>query len=266
MSIYGIEDYLARAETYIEAGDENSLRHACLELRFCLESIVYQRLRKIGEKLPRSVYKTWQPQKALKLLLSFEPRADQDVTLDICFNTVDGEPSGDWQRIGNYKMFSVKWLSKAYSKLGNFLHLTSLADDEAPPQINASDLQAILDEIKRVSTADILLTMNSISIVECSVCNSDMYVSVFQIEEGAVVDCYKDSCGAKHNIVELDKDRFVANRIGYKSVPCKKCGKDFSIESTKHGELKDCWSCGQTHVVGWGYASWPIPEKKHPGI
>lgn len=81
------------------------------------------------------------------------------MTLDICFNTVGGELSGGWQHIGNYKMVCVKWLSKSYSKLGNFLHLTSLADDEAPPQINTSDLQAILNEIKRVSTADILLAM-----------------------------------------------------------------------------------------------------------
>jgi hypothetical protein len=59
MGIYGVEDYLARAKAYIEAGDENALRHACLELRFSLESIVYQLLRKIGDKLPRSVYKSW---------------------------------------------------------------------------------------------------------------------------------------------------------------------------------------------------------------
>ncbi|PWE40264.1 hypothetical protein [Pseudomonas prosekii] len=261
MSIYGVEDYLARAKAYIELGNENALRHACLELRFSLESIVYQRLRQIGDKLPRSVYKSWQPQKALKLLLSFEPRADQDVTLDICLETVDGAPSGNWQHIGDYKMFSVKWLNKSYNKLGKFLHLTSLSQDDSPPQINANDLQEIFDEIERVSTASLVLSMNSISALACTVCKSDMYVSLSQIEEGSVVECYKDTCGAKHNIVNLDEDRFTADRIGFKSVPCINCGKVFSIEDVKHGELKACWNCGQIHVVRWGYSTWPIPKK-----
>lgn len=265
MSIYGVEEYLARAKTFIAAGDENSLRHACLELRFCLESIVYQRLRKIGDKLPRSVYKSWQPQKALKLLLSFEPRADQDVTLDICIDTVDGKPSGDWKRIGDYKMFSVKWLNKSYNKLGKFLHLTSLAEEETPPQINPVDLQEIYDEIERVSSASLVLTMNSITVVTCAVCGTDMYVSHSQIEEGSVVECYKESCGAKHNLVKIDEDRFTANRIGFKTVPCKACGEDFSIESVEHGALKDCWSCGQSHIVGWGYGIWPIADKDAAG-
>lgn len=257
MGIYDVDDYLARAKTFIAAGDENSLRHACLEMRFSLERIVYQRLGQIGEELPRSIYNTWQPQKALKLLVSFEPRADQDVTMDFCIDSVDGAPSGDWKRIGDYKMFDVKWLNGAYNKLGNFLHLPSLKDSDSPSKIIASDLQKIYDEIERVSTASVVMSMNSIAVAPCTLCKSKMYVSISQIEEGAVVECYNESCRAKHNITKINDERFTADRIGFKSVACKKCSERFTMETTKHGALKDCWNCGQTHVLGWGYAVWP---------
>ena len=261
MSIYGIEDYLARAKTFIAAGDENSLRHACLEMRFCLEHIVYQKLSQIGDKLPPAVYRKWQPPQALKMLLTFEPRADQDMTMTICLENADGTPAGDWTHVGDYKMFPYTWLKKSYNKLGKFLHLPSLDEADKPSQLKASGIQDIFDEIERVSTASMLTTINSIATVACSICGADMYVSNLQIENAAVVECYNDACGAKHNIVKVDEDRFTADRIGFKSVPCNRCGKNFSIEDMKHGELKDCWNCGQTHVVGWGYATWPIPEK-----
>lgn len=259
IGIYGVKPYIDRARSFIAAGDEYSLRHACLELRFCLESIVYTRLSQLGEVLPRSVYRAWQPQKALKLLLSFEPRADQDLTLSIRVDREDRDssemPSG-WQHIGDYKMFSVKWLNKSYSKLGKFLHLTSLQESDNPPELKPSDLQGILDEIDRVSTATMVSAINSITTVTCEVCKSDMFVSASQIDEGAVVECYNDNCGAKHKISKIDDDRFGTQRIGLQPVPCKSCGEKFSINGLQHNYLKDCLSCGQTHIVGWGYAKW----------
>lgn len=266
MSIYNIEDYLKRAKEFIAEGTDIALRHACLELRFSIESIVYQKLQKIGDKLPRSIYKTWQPQKALKLLNSFEPRSDQDVTLDICQPNADGSPSGEWQRIGNYKMFSAKWLNKSYNKLGKFLHLTALNETENPPRIRVNDLTEILNEIERVSTADLVLTVNSITTVSCTLCDADMYVSESQIENQATVECYNDACGAKHNLTKIDEEQFTTNRINHVSVPCKKCGSKFAIDDKSHGDIKACWNCGHEHIIGIGYASWPTTVKSEKEI
>lgn len=260
MGIYGIDDYLARAKVFVAAGDENSLRHAALELRLCLEHVVYQKLSQIGDKLPPAIFRKWQPPQAMKMLLSFEPNADRDITLTICVENADGTPSGSWKHIGDYKMFPYQWLNKSYHKLGKYLHLPSLEEADAPSKIKATSLQEIIDGIERVSTASMLSTINSITTIACSVCGGDMYVSNLQIENAAVVECYKDTCRAKHNVVKLDEDRFTANRVGFQSVPCYQCGKEFSIEGVTHGEFKDCWNCGQTHIVGWGYATWPTSE------
>ena len=153
-------------------------------------------------------------------------------------------------------MFPVKWLSKSYSKLGKFLHLTSLQESDSPPVLKCSDLQGIVDEIDRVTTATMITAINSITKITCAVCGNDMFVSSSQIDEGAVVECYNDSCGARHKISKIDDDSFGAQRIGLQPVPCKSCGVAFSIDGLQHSDLKDCWSCGQTHIVGWGYAKW----------
>uniref|UniRef100_B1JC02 Uncharacterized protein n=1 Tax=Pseudomonas putida (strain W619) TaxID=390235 RepID=B1JC02_PSEPW len=235
------------------------MRHACLELRFCLERIVYQKLGQIGDKLPLAVYRTWQPPKALKLLLSFEPRADQDVSISICKNTADGKPSGDWLDLGDYKMFSVKWLNKHYNKLGKFLHETSLPENDNPPELKVSMIEAIVDEIERVATANVIVTMNSITVVQCSLCDGDMYVSSSQIEDDAEVECYKDECRARHHIKKLEGNAFTLERAGLYSVPCKGCGQHLPMETIEHGEVKACVACGLEHFFRWSYGTRPAP-------
>ncbi|WP_416363007.1 hypothetical protein [Pseudomonas sp. NFX183] len=257
MSIYGVEEFLMRARKFITAGDENSLRHACLELRFCLERIVYKKLSHIGEQLPLSVYQTWQPPKAMKLLLSFEPRADQDASLDICLNTVDGQPSGEWLSLGDYKMFTAKWLNKHYNKLGKFLHMTSLSEAGAPPEITAPMIESIADEIERVATASAVITMNSVTTLKCDLCNSDMYASQAQIADEGEIECYQDQCRARYFIQKVDEDRFRLDRAGLFSIPCKGCGQRLALETVSHDEVKVCVGCGHRHLFRWSYASLP---------
>lgn len=259
MGVYRVENYLERAKSFIAIGDENSLRHACLELRFCIESIVYQKLNQIGERLPLSVYRTWQPSKAMKLLLSFEPRADQDASIRIYPNTVDGKPSGEHIYLGDYKMFSVKWLNKHYNKLGKFLHMTSLLEADAPPQLTASMIEAIVGEIERVAAADVIVTLNSITVVQCVRCNADMYASSSQIKDEAVIECYQDQCSARHRIKRHEEGLFSILREGYFSAACKGCGQLLLMDSIEHGEVKTCDACGFEHLFQWSYNAKPAP-------
>lgn len=122
MGVYAVDDFLKRAEKLMHAGDHVSLRYACLELRLCLEKIVYQKLAQLKDTIPPDVYRAWQPQKALKLLLSFEPGADQDNTLEIRNSNADGTPTGDWIHLGEYRMFTANRLNKLYNKVGKYLH------------------------------------------------------------------------------------------------------------------------------------------------
>lgn len=257
MSIYGVEDQLNRARAFIEAGDESSLRHACLELRFCIEMIVYKKLSQVGPALPRSIYRTWQPPKAMKLLLSFEPRADRDAVISMCLDTVEGKPSGEWLRIGDYKMFTAKTLSKQYNKLGKFLHMTALAEAGSPPEITVETILPVLQEIERVASASTVMSMNSIQAYPCSLCRADMYVSEAQIKAQAEVECYQDNCQARHVITLHDDDSFDIDRRELRSVPCLECGQRMALETIEHDEVKTCVSCGQLHSFRWFVAKIP---------
>ncbi|MGS8276880.1 hypothetical protein ACU7AI_02295 [Pseudomonas aeruginosa] len=255
MSIYGVSEYLERAKSFIALGDENSLRHACLELRFSLESIVYQKLGQLGDQLPPAVYRTWNPAKALKLLRSFEPNADQDAHLSICLSTEDGQPNGDWLDVGEYKMFPAQWLYRNYNKLGRFLHVTSLPETDSPPELNASMIETIVDEIERVASANLIMTMNSISVVKCTLCDANLYVSNAQIEQEAEVECYGEKCNAKHQIKRVSDVKYVIGRAGMYSLPCKGCGHRMPEETFTHGKIKACPKCGLEHLFRWSYGA-----------
>jgi len=245
MGIYDVADYLERAKAFIRAGDENSLRHACLELRLSLERIIYTKLGQIGDKLPPEVFRKWQPQQALKILLSFEPKADQDMSLTLTSQA--GVPF----HIGEYKMFTTHWLSRHYNKLGSFLHATALADAAKPSKLTPTTVQTIFDEIERVASSNLLMSINSINTFECEVCKADMYASKAQIDANATVECPK--CGNKHLVRRITDAVYEIELSNMDIVACMKCASPMALNHLEQNDKKACWSCGQLHHFDWCY-------------
>ncbi|MBV4480606.1 hypothetical protein [Pseudomonas khavaziana] len=248
MGIFDIDDFLARAKIFIDAGDENSLRHACLEMRLALERIVYQKLGQVGPKLPPSIFRKWQPDKALKMLRSFEPKADLDMS--IAFTGPDGVSFP----IGDYKMFSVEWLNKHYQKLSSFLHAPALADTRNL-KLTPAVVQGFLNEIERVASATVVLSINKIDTFTCGVCGKDMYASQSQVEASATVEC--PWCCNKHLVRCEDEDTYIIEPSNLCIVPCMKCKSPMAIEHLEVNDRKACWSCGQLHHFDWGYTMIP---------
>lgn len=245
MGIYDVDDYLERAKTFIAAGDENSLRHACLEMRLALERIVYQKLGQIGAKLPPAVFRKWQPDKALKMLRSFDPKADLDMSIEIT------GPDGVPLPIGDYKMFSVDWLNKNYSKLGNFLHARALADTRNL-KFTPIIVQGILDEIERVASATLVMSINKIDSFTCDACGKDMYASQSQVETNATVEC--PWCSNKHLVRCENEETYIVEPSSLCIAPCMKCKSPMAIEHLEVNDRKACWNCGQLHHFDWGYS------------
>jgi hypothetical protein len=251
MSIYGVERYLERAREFIKASDENSLRHACLELRLCIETIVYRKLEKVGDVLPRDIYKTWQPPKALKLLLSFEPRADKAFTVEICLNTENGQPSGEWIRVGDHKSLTVKWLNGNYHKLGKYLHATAISEVEGYKHITILDLERIILELERVSSADMVGSVNRVNKFDCECCGGPVYASSEQIENSAVVECYSDICWAVYKVSAVNADHYRFDRDPKSGFECRKCGSMIAIDGVSRQEKIKCWSCQKEYEAYW---------------
>lgn len=255
VDIFGVQHYLHRANDFIDQGEPHSLRHACLELRLAVETIVYARLAQVGEKLPRQVFKTWQPPQAMKRLLAFEPRADQPVSIRVCSPLEDGSPSGEWRDLGHAKMFSANRLSKIYNKLGSFLHATSLEQQGDPPKIEVSSVRELFVEIQHVADSQVIMSMNAFTVFKCLTCDSDIYLSEAQIESSAPVECYQDKCKARHLVSKMPEEKLLIERDWEFCFPCKACGEDVGINDIEHEAIVICEHCGHSHQIGWTYSS-----------
>ena len=69
MASYDKWSCLERARRLLIVAGDESLRYACLELRFCIEAIVYAKLDAYSSYVPAVVFEKWQPNHAMKMLL-----------------------------------------------------------------------------------------------------------------------------------------------------------------------------------------------------
>jgi len=70
------------ARALLAQDEETVLRYAALELRTCIEAVVYEKLGSYREWLPIEA-QTWQPPQAFKALLNLEPDAAATRTIAI---------------------------------------------------------------------------------------------------------------------------------------------------------------------------------------
>jgi hypothetical protein len=101
-------DCLSRAKALMASGDAASLRYACLELRFCMEAVTYEKLRAYAPRLPPNVLSIWQPPQAVKALLELEGEADQEYRVAIG-RAGSTQPM---QVMGEHRTFATKWIAK----------------------------------------------------------------------------------------------------------------------------------------------------------
>src|ERR1035438_5057609 len=71
------------AATLLAKEDDDSLRYAALELRRCIEAIVYEKLRVYGDLLPEGSVHQWQPPRAFDALIAIEPDAEATFTFAV---------------------------------------------------------------------------------------------------------------------------------------------------------------------------------------
>ena len=63
--VYQTEPHTERAREHLESDDYNRLIYACLELRFALERIAYQKLPLRLDKITIEEIRAWQPRRAM---------------------------------------------------------------------------------------------------------------------------------------------------------------------------------------------------------
>ena len=89
------------ASVLLAKRDDCSLRYAALELRRCMEAIVYEKLKVYDVLLPEGSVHQWQPSQAFDALIAVEPNAQETCTLSIAIEQEPGAPAaGPYRTIG----------------------------------------------------------------------------------------------------------------------------------------------------------------------
>jgi predicted RNA-binding Zn-ribbon protein involved in translation (DUF1610 family) len=255
-------DCLKRAKDLLSRDDDSLLRYSCLELRFCLEAITYEKLRLYATRLPAEVLEKWQPPQALRALLEYEPYADQNFTLRIATEVAPGVPSDNWITLGTHKAFKVTWLRKTYNKLGSFLHIPSVktANNLSPSNISAQlrkDIENIIAELEPIVASPIDSSLASVITFQCSVCEDYVLINKDALQKRKCATCLNPNCSAEFFAEEDDSCNFQFQLIAT-AFDCQSCGHSNLIENRKLkiGFRFKCDSCGEEYEFiqrQWGY-------------
>lgn len=198
-----MKKHLEKARALLDSKKPEDLPHACLELRMAIEAHVYNKLRyfskKHGDKL---LFKNWQPDKAIKVLMQLEPRADMTYTLSVAKEDESGEPEGEFLPLGTHQALSHKWIRKNYHKLGNYLHLNAKTGDSPAP--TAESIESIYEKLLEASHSNLISDFGIKTVYTCRECSSAISCSTERLPDLDLVYCPNPSCSASYLLVEKD--------------------------------------------------------------
>lgn len=198
------------AKNILESNDDEQLSLAALELRRCLEAIVYEKLWVRKKWIPQDIARKWQPPQAFEALLALEPDAEYSATLAIAPETTPGvmAPAASFRVVGVDERPRLSWLKKTYNKLGSFLHVPS---PFTQPKARRSkqqreDLTSILGELERFIRNDISFSFENVVEFECHWCKTRVSAHPRALEEKGEVQCW--GCNAKL-LIERKGEEFI---------------------------------------------------------
>lgn len=261
------DDCLARAKCLLASGDPAALRYACLELRFCIESVTYEKLRAYASRLPPDVLARWQPPQAVAALLELEDDAAQEYT--VAFGLRRGDETGPLQVIGEHRTFAPVWLRKNYNKLGGLLHVPNSTDPaQASRRLDAQELRQYLDDLvaecDRVVASSITSTIARLVEFKCQQCGRKTATNAEGAKRRGRVPCLHPGCSAEHDVTPGEDGALYFTLTG-SVFPCLGCGHKQLVpaKSLETGHEFACEVCGCRHKLidrVWRYA----PEVERP--
>jgi DNA-directed RNA polymerase subunit RPC12/RpoP len=244
--------HFENARALSESKEDSQLRYCCLELRYCIEAIVYKKLSAFRD-IPNTITETWQPHKAIKMLSKIDEFADKYCKVEINFCQSNIPPIDGWIALGEQKIPSVQWLTKNYSKLGSFLHLPKPNESES---FNTEKIKKcvidVLYGVEQYVNTDIWIRASGIELQACLECSEDLIFDRNQLKEGDVVEC--DSCKFRYRVKSKGGNKLTLSYTVH-DVKCGRCGEMLQIDDQKIMKNREfvCGFCGEDHVVVQAY-------------
>jgi len=232
----------------MDSGNAENLIHACLELRMAIEKHVYEKLKyyskRHGEKL---LYKSWQPDKALKILSQLEPSAEKSYTISFAAEDSFENPKTEFKQLGSHEALSVKWTRKNYNKLGSYLHLQQ--DNAVVPSIGLNELEAIYKELTRAASGNLMTDFSETLYFNCQLCESKITTCTEALPDIDLVFCPSNKCNATYLAEHKEGSwQFIINATHFECPECD--NRQLVLENElKIGTLITCKQCKDRYVI-----------------
>ena len=249
---------LERARILLAEGKPESLRYACLELRYCMEAIAYEKLRLYTKNIAESIQEVWQPRKVIDALEEYDPLVNQSYTLRIWSETPPGERD-ELVFSGEHKTLSPITLKKHYYKLGNYLHVPTPGQIKKRKTLSDTELKEYLKELIQFVEPACSNTFdtNIAEVVnfECRQCGQPIIRNKASIEKNPFATCLSENCQAQHDVYQEGGQYFI--RLCQAEFICPDCQTSnyVPLHQMAEGVKLSCVECNRQYIIDrrWVY-------------
>jgi predicted RNA-binding Zn-ribbon protein involved in translation (DUF1610 family) len=264
---------LARAKDLLGSGDDSVLRYACLELRFTIEALAYNKIRTYASRLPEEILLTWQPPQVIRALQEFEPGSNESFVLRSRREDESGNPTGPVRVLGTHRAMKLSWLRKTYNKLGYYLHAPAVAtqdeqehDMDEPAKLREY-LEKVVIELEPIVASPLDSSLAGVIDVECVKCGQVSFRNAEGAKQSRSAVCLNPNCKAEY-YVSFEDDGTFEMRLKATDFICAACDQPIEVENRflTIGYEFACTSCGARHQIAgrqWEYGM--IVEDEEPG-
>jgi hypothetical protein len=238
------ESCLKRAHAQLEINAAENDRYACLELRQCLESLAYRKLKAYRLRVPQSLISKWQPVQIISTITELEPNSQYDSETAFFSEDKDGKPVKHLMTISQ-KEITAKFINKRYHKLGYYLHTPTVEKEKK--KFNQKRFYEYL--LKLGKELDVYASQNSYGTfantlnLECKYCGHLTDRNTESLLVGSVVECFNTQCRAQY-IIEAINDNVYSYKPYEAEIKCD-CGKSNFLpgHQISVGSRLTCWNC-----------------------
>ena len=233
----------------LKINTEEADRYACLELRQCIESIAYKKLKAYEKRVPRELFSKWQPAHVISALTELEPNSDLDSKTSIFKEDSDGKPKKHVLTFVQ-KEITSKFIKRRYHKLGSYLHIPTISEQSKVinKQRFHNYLIKLASELDEYAKATTYSTVASTMTIECSECKEKTIRNSKSLNEGDIVKCFNPQCKAQYVLEGIGKNTF-KYRLNQAEVSCD-CGEIIYIHvhRIKENAHVVCGNCKEKYL------------------
>ena len=242
-----------QATKLLSSTDELSLRYAALELRRCIEAVVYEKLWAYKDRFPPDVARKWQPPQAFRALLVMEPDAEQTAIIRYARETEPGVQSlGPYRTLGTDYRFKLAWLNKTYNKLGSLLHASwpFAKNPSATPLSKRKEfLQKVSTELQPFVEKTFTATFAETVVFECTECRTTVTANAAGLRQAGEVTCLNSDCGCRY-VVSMNGTDY-SFQLDSVVADCANCKHEirFPTQRLAMGYQFSCSECEKKHEI-----------------